>query len=288
MSAVISLKGITKIYRTGNVAVRALDAVDLTIRRGEFVSVMGASGSGKSTLMNILGCLDQATAGEYLFEGERVDSLSKNERARIRNQKIGFVFQVFNLLPRTSAVENVELPLLYNHEQSVKDTRQRAIDALVRVGLKDRLLHEPNELSGGQQQRVAIARALINHPRVILADEPTGNLDSRTSVEIMNIFCELNDAGITIVLVTHETDIAQYGRRIITMRDGVIKEDKAVKKRRPGRGQSVMRHTAQDADTEGKKTARPRSTAPKPREGRAGRNSARPLSTAPKPRGGKV
>jgi len=233
MNTVIGLKAITKIYMTGNVSVRALDGVDLTIRRGEFVSVMGASGSGKSTLMNILGCLDQATEGEYLFEGIRVDSLSRNERAQIRNRKIGFVFQVFNLLPRTSAVENVELPLLYNHEQSPESSRLLAVRALERVGLKDRLLHEPNELSGGQQQRVAIARALINHPRVILADEPTGNLDSRTSVEIMSIFRELNDAGITIVLVTHEPDIALYGKRIITMRDGVIKEDKPVQRRQP-------------------------------------------------------
>jgi putative ABC transport system ATP-binding protein len=241
MNTVISLKGISKIYKAGNVAVKALDNIDLTIKKGEFVSIMGASGSGKSTLMNILGCLDQASGGEYFFEGLDVSSLSKNERARIRNLKIGFVFQVFNLLPRTSAVENVELPLLYNHETSAKDSRQTAGDALVRVGLKDRLLHEPGELSGGQQQRVAIARALINNPRIILADEPTGNLDSKTSVDIMSIFRELNDAGITIVLVTHETDIALYGKRIITMRDGVIQEDKTVKKRQPaGRRSRIM------------------------------------------------
>jgi putative ABC transport system ATP-binding protein len=232
MDSVIELKKMTKTYIMGDVQVHALNGVDIGINRGEFVAIMGASGSGKSTIMNIIGCLDQASSGDYLFESQNINSLSKNEYARIRNQKIGFVFQGFNLLSRTTALENVELPLLYNTEKSSKEARELAIAALTRVGLKDRMNHEPNKLSGGQQQRVAIARALINSPSIILADEPTGNLDSATSLDIMSIFQELNDNGITVVLVTHEPDIASYAKRIITMRDGHVLHDKSVKKRR--------------------------------------------------------
>jgi putative ABC transport system ATP-binding protein len=222
---VIELKDIRKNYRMGDMEVNALNGISMVIKRGEFVSVMGSSGSGKSTLMNIIGCLDRPTAGEYLFEGINVRSLSGDEYARVRNRKIGFVFQVFNLLPRTTALENVELPLLYNMEKSLNDSKQRAMDALARVGLKDRMYHEPNKLSSGQQQRVAIARALINNPSMILADEPTGNLDSRTSEDIMHIFRELNESGITIILVTHENDIASWARRILFMKDGLISSD---------------------------------------------------------------
>ncbi|MBN2535578.1 MAG: ABC transporter ATP-binding protein [Spirochaetales bacterium] len=227
--AVIELKDIRKKYRMGDIEVNALNGISMVIQRGEFVSVMGSSGSGKSTLMNILGCLDRPTDGEYLLEGINVQSLSGDEFARVRNRKIGFVFQVFNLLPRTTALENVELPLLYNREISLNDSKQKAMDALTRVGLKDRMYHEPNKLSGGQQQRVAIARALITSPSLILADEPTGNLDSRTSEDIMLIFKELNESGITIILVTHENDIASWAGRILFMKDGRITSDNAGK-----------------------------------------------------------
>jgi putative ABC transport system ATP-binding protein len=193
---------------------------------------MGASGSGKSTLMNLLGCLDTPTSGTYLLDGVRVEGLDRNALAAIRNQKIGFVFQGFNLLPRTSAVENVELPMLYDRSGRKRDTRQLAVAALERVGLSDRLDHQPSELSGGQQQRVAIARALVTEPALILADEPTGNLDTRTSTEVMALFQELNDQGITIVLVTHEPDIAAYAKRIVEVRDGRILRDELVKNRR--------------------------------------------------------
>lgn len=193
---------------------------------------MGASGSGKSTLMNILGCLDQSSSGDYLFENKNINSLTKNEYAEIRNQKIGFVFQGFNLLSRTTAIENVELPLLYNTKKLVQDSKKMAVEALARVGLKERIYHEPNKLSGGQQQRVAIARALINNPSIILADEPTGNLDSHTSIDIMSMFQELNEQGITIILVTHEPDIASYAKRVVIMLDGLIKSDKIIDKRR--------------------------------------------------------
>lgn len=232
MKHIIELKNIKKIYTMGDVSVNALNGVDITINDGEFVAIMGASGSGKSTLMNILGCLDQVTEGDYLFEGVNINSLTKNEYALIRNQKIGFVFQGFNLLSRTTALENVELPLLYDRSKSIKNSIQLAKDALIRVGLKDRIYHVPNKLSGGQQQRVAIARALVNKPKIILADEPTGNLDSTTSIDIMSIFQELNEQSITVILVTHETDIASYAKRIITMRDGKILNDKPVDKRR--------------------------------------------------------
>lgn len=219
---VIETRHITKVYRMGEVEVPALRGIDLTIHPDEFVAIMGASGSGKSTLMNILGCLDQPTAGEYLLDGRNINRLTSNEYADIRNQKIGFVFQGFNLLSRTSALENVELPLLYNRDGRFSDPRANAQAALERVGLGDRLDHEPNQMSGGQQQRVAIARALVNEPTLLLADEPTGNLDSVTSVEILELFQELNDQGMTIVLVTHERDFATFAERTIEMQDGLI------------------------------------------------------------------
>jgi putative ABC transport system ATP-binding protein len=232
MNEVIRTEGLTKVYRTGRNEVAALRGVDLTIRPGEMVAVMGTSGSGKSTLMNILGCLDEPTGGAYFLDGARVDGLGKRALADIRNQKIGFVFQGFNLLARTSAVENVEMPLLYDRSGRKRDVRQAAEAALARVGLADRLDHQPSELSGGQQQRVAIARALVTQPALILADEPTGNLDSRTTIEVMSLFQELNAQGITIVIVTHEPEVAQYAHRIIDVRDGRIRRDVTVDSRR--------------------------------------------------------
>lgn len=227
----ISLRDVTKVYRLGaQVEVHALRGVNLDIKSGEFVSIMGASGSGKSTLMNILGCLDRPTSGTYLLGGEDITRLTLEGRAEIRNRTIGFVFQSFNLLPRTSACENVELPLLYSGLSS-RERRARAMAALKRVGLAERANHHPSQLSGGQQQRVAIARALVNEPQVILADEPTGNLDSVTSAEIMKLFTELGRSGITIVLVTHEPDIAAYAERIVIMKDGMI-----VNERKSSRG----------------------------------------------------
>ena len=226
---VIQLEGIDKVYQTGEVAVKAVRGVSLTVMPGEFAAVMGASGSGKSTLMNLNGCLDRPTAGRYRLDGEDVGTLTKSELSRVRNQRLGFVFQGFNLLSRTSALENVELPLLYapaGHGR--RELRRRSLAALERVGLADRADHHPSQLSGGQQQRVAIARALVNEPALLLADEPTGNLDTRTSVEIMAIFQELNRKGMTILMVTHEPDIAQYCLREITMRDGRIVGDKPV------------------------------------------------------------
>ncbi len=219
----------------GDVAVHALRGIDLTVTPGEFVAVMGASGSGKSTLMNLIGCLDVPTTGEYYLDGKSVGKMSRNEYADIRNQKIGFVFQGFNLLARTTALENVELPLFYDRTGRIKNPRQAALAALKRVDLGDRVEHEPNQLSGGEQQRVAIARALVNEPAIILADEPTGNLDSRTSIDVVSVFQELNDQGITIILVTHERDIAQYARRIVEIRDGHILKDFSVEKRRNAR-----------------------------------------------------
>lgn len=232
MSTVIETRGITKTYQMGDVDVHALRGVDLTVQRGEFLAIMGASGSGKSTLMNILGCLDQPTSGDDYLDGMRVSALTGDEYADIRNQKIGFVFQVFNLLPRISALENVALPLVYNRTGRIKEPKKRAMEALERVGLGDRSDHEPSQLSGGERQRVAIARALINQPSIILADEPTGNLDSRTSIEVLSIFQELNHQGITVVLVTHERDIAEYAKRIVAMRDGLIVQERYVEARR--------------------------------------------------------
>lgn len=225
-----------RIYKSGEVEVKAVHGVTLDIQRGEFVAVMGASGSGKSTLMNTLGCLDNPTSGTYLLDGEEVASMDRKQLAKLRNKKLGFVFQSFNLLPRTSARENVELPLFYSHPLvSLRDRYERAAQALEKVGLGERRDHMPNQLSGGQQQRVAIARALVSRPEVLLADEPTGNLDTRTSIEIMGLFQELNDAGITIIMVTHELDIAAYCKRIVVMRDGRILSDRTNDNRRSAR-----------------------------------------------------
>ena len=231
---VIRLEDVKKSYALGDVTVHALRGVDLAVGRGEFMAVVGASGSGKSTLMNILGLLDRPTSGRYLLEGEDVSGFDKDRRAVLRNRKIGFVFQNFNLLARTSAVENVELPLVYNGKAQAPAARQkRALAMLEAVGLGDRAHHTPTQLSGGQQQRVAIARALVTEPEIVLADEPTGNLDSRTSVEIMEILQRLNrERGLTIVLITHEHDIAEYGTRTVSVRDGRIIADHPVEKRR--------------------------------------------------------
>ncbi|MGH8100673.1 MAG: ABC transporter ATP-binding protein [Chthoniobacterales bacterium] len=223
---VVKLIDVHKTYHTGDVDVHAVRGVSLSIQRGEFVALMGASGSGKSTLMNILGCLDRPTSGRYVLDDADVSVLGRDQLADIRNHKLGFVFQSFNLLPRTSARENVELPLLYGaHRLTNAQLREKADAVLASVGLAGREDHHPSQLSGGQQQRVAIARALVNDPEVVLADEPTGNLDSRTSVEIMGIFQQLNQRGITIVMVTHEPDIAAYARRNVVMRDGLILKD---------------------------------------------------------------
>jgi len=229
---VVRLEDVHKTYHTGEVEVHAVRGVSLEIGRGEFVAFMGSSGSGKSTLMNLLGCLDRPTEGRYLLDGDDVSGLDRDQLADIRNRKLGFVFQSFNLLARTSALENVELPLLYGESRLTNaELHARAIQVLAAVGLSGREDHHPSQLSGGQQQRVAIARALINNPEVVLADEPTGNLDSRTSTEIMDIFQKLNDRGITIVMVTHEPDIAAYAKRNIVMRDGAVQSDRAVTQR---------------------------------------------------------
>jgi putative ABC transport system ATP-binding protein len=220
----VRLEQVTKIYRMGDVEVGALRGVDFTLERGEFVAVMGASGSGKSTLMQIVGCLDGPTSGRYWLEGRDVSSLGANALAEVRNTTLGFVFQSFNLLARTSAVENVELPMLYAGV-GARERRRRALEALDQVGLSSRAHHHPNQLSGGQQQRVAIARAIVGRPSVILADEPTGNLDSQSSVEIMQLFQTLGANGMTVMLVTHEPDIAQFAARVVVMRDGLIKTD---------------------------------------------------------------
>jgi len=226
--AVIRTEKIRKVYDSGEVQVEALKGIDLVINPGEMVAIMGASGSGKSTMLNILGCLDYPSGGEYYLDGIHVNGLDRDQLADIRNRKIGFVFQGFNLLARTTAFENVELPLLYSRQQEIGDMAQLTRQALERVGLADRMHHFPNQLSGGQQQRVAIARALVNQPAIILADEPTGNLDTRTSIEIMATFQELNRQGITVILVTHEHDIADYCKRIIEFRDGLIIRDQPV------------------------------------------------------------
>jgi putative ABC transport system ATP-binding protein len=231
-SPLVRLEGISRVYHLGRNEVHALRGVDLKIETGEMVAVMGASGSGKSTLMNLIGCLDSPTSGEYFLDGVRVNDLGTDELADLRNQKLGFVFQGFNLLPRTSALDNVELPLLYDRAGRFADSKGLAAKALARVGLADRFDHLTNELSGGQQQRVAIARALVTQPRLLLADEPTGNLDSHTSIDIMSLFQELNDQGITIVMVTHEPDIARYVRRRVEMKDGRMIRDEPVAGRR--------------------------------------------------------
>ena len=229
---VIRVEGVTKVYQMGRNAVHALRGIDLLVQRGEMVAIMGHSGSGKSTLMNMLGCLDIPTSGTYYLDGVKVNGLSKNALADLRNQKLGFVFQGFNLLARTSALENVELPMLYDRTGRKRDTRALAAKSLDRVGLGTRLDHHPSELSGGQQQRVAIARALVTEPTVLLADEPTGNLDSRTSLEIMALFQELNEQGITILIVTHEPDVACYAKRLVEVRDGHILRDEPMPNRR--------------------------------------------------------
>lgn len=223
---VIELQNIKRNFQVGDETVHALRGVSFTIREGEFVTIMGTSGSGKSTLLNTLGCLDTPTSGEYLLDGIAVRTMSKPQRAILRNRKIGFVFQNYNLLPKTTAVENVELPLMYNPSVSAAERRRRAIDALVAVGLGDRLEHKSNQMSGGQMQRVAIARALVNNPTVILADEATGNLDTRTSFEILVLFQKLHAEGRTIIFVTHNPEIAQYSSRNITLRDGQVKDDR--------------------------------------------------------------
>ena len=222
---IIDIKGITRNFPLGNEVVKVLKGIDLSINKGEYVALMGPSGSGKSTLMNLLGCLDTPTGGTYILNGKDVSKMSDNELAEIRNKEIGFVFQTFNLLPRTTALDNVALPMVYAGYKK-PERNERASQVLTQVGLEDRMDHKPNQLSGGQRQRVAVARALVNHPSIILADEPTGNLDSKTSVEIMNLFNEIHANGNTVILVTHEEDIAAYAHRVIRLRDGVIESDK--------------------------------------------------------------
>ncbi|WP_290746512.1 ABC transporter ATP-binding protein [Fibrobacter sp. UBA4309] len=233
---ILSVKNLHRDFKMGDETVHALRGVSFDIHRGEFVTIMGTSGSGKSTMLNILGCMDRPTSGHYILDGEHTEKLKRDALAKIRSQKLGFVFQSYNLLSRTTAIENVELPLLYNSKISSAERRRRAVEALERVGLVDRMNHLPNQLSGGQQQRVAIARALVNDPVIILADEATGNLDTRTSYEIMMIFQELNRQGKTIAFVTHEPDIATFSGRTITLRDGLLKKD-------------VKNETVQDAKT---------------------------------------
>ena len=226
--AIIDIRDMKRNFLMGNETVHALKGINLTIREGEFVTIMGPSGSGKSTLLNILGCLDRPSSGDYILDGISVKDMSKNDLAHIRNTKIGFIFQSYNLLARTSAIENVELPLMYNPKVSAKERRERAIEALISVGLESRLNHLPNELSGGQQQRVAIARSLVNQPVILLADEATGNLDTKTSYEVMELFQRLNEQGSTIGFVTHEDDIAQFSKRTVVLKDGHIISDKEV------------------------------------------------------------
>lgn len=227
----IDVQKVNKIYRNGRLELQALFDIDFKVDKGEFVSIMGASGSGKSTFLQILGCLDHATSGTYILDGINISEAKDKDFSKIRNQKIGFVFQSFNLLPKLTITENVELPMMYAGVKP-KERKERAIDALIKVGLGNRIKHTPNEISGGQRQRVAIARALVNNPAIILADEPTGNLDSKSSVEIMNIFQGLNNEGVTIVMVTHEPDIAEFTKRKVVFRDGVIIQDEPIANRR--------------------------------------------------------
>jgi putative ABC transport system ATP-binding protein len=230
-NTIIEISHLKKDYHIGEVTVHALRGVDLQIKEGEFVAIMGVSGSGKSTMLNILGCLDKPTSGDYFLDGVNVNTMDKDELAKLRNKKLGFVFQAYNLLPRTTALENVELPLFYNSRVKGKERIERSVNALEAVGLKGRMDHMPNQLSGGQQQRVAIARSLVNDPVLILADEPTGNLDTRTSFEIMELFQDLNDKGRTIIFVTHETDIARFAKRNVLFRDGKIQKELMVTER---------------------------------------------------------
>lgn len=232
LQPIVSVKDLQKTYVMGEVEVRALRGINLDIYEAEFLAIMGASGSGKSTFMNILGCLDVPTSGKYSLDQVDVSTLDRDQLAKLRNEKIGFVFQAFNLLPRTSALENVELPLMYNRHLTAKEIRERAYEALSIVGLKERADHMPNQLSGGQQQRVAIARSLVNEPKIILADEPTGNLDTHTSGEVMEVFQNLNDEGKTVILVTHETDISEYAKQVVEFRDGQIEKHYDIEKRR--------------------------------------------------------
>lgn len=229
MSEIIKISELNKIYATGDIQVHALKNINISIKEGEYVAIMGKSGSGKSTLMNILGCLDKPSSGIYELDGINIANQSERQLSFVRNKKIGFVFQSFNLIPRTSAIKNVELPMIYG-KMNAKDRRQRAKELLEKVDLGDRLEHMPNEISGGQKQRIAIARALANKPAILLADEPTGNLDSKSSVEIMNLFTELNNEGVTVIVVTHEDDIAEFTKRVITFKDGCVIEDREVVK----------------------------------------------------------
>ncbi len=228
---VIETKKLSRVFNTGEIEVRALTDIDIQIEKGEFVAIMGASGSGKSTLLNILGCLDKPSSGDYYLDGVHVNGLNKDELADIRNQKIGFIFQSYNLLSRTTALDNVELPLIYNRTNRFSNSKELAKKALERVGLANRIYHKTNQLSGGQQQRVAIARSLVNDPALILADEPTGNLDTRNSIDIADLFVQLNDQGKTIVMITHEPEIAQFARRMVYLRDGRILSDEIIENR---------------------------------------------------------
>ena len=248
MTPVIALREIERIYTLGEVKVHALRGITLDVQPGEFVVLTGPSGSGKSTLMHLLGCLDQPSGGRYLLDGQDVATLDHRRLAHVRNREIGFVFQGFNLLPRTTALENVELPMLYGPRVPAAERRTRAVKALTAVGLGERLDHHPNQLSGGQQQRVAIARALVNNPVLLLADEPTGNLDTRTSIEVMGIFQRLNAQGLTIVLVTHEMEIAEYGTRIVEFRDGRVRSDTPVAARRRAEDELAAFEAQADAD----------------------------------------